>query len=131
MNAFDDIAIAPQSFAYRDLLGRDKWEAWTPTRTLWTDVGTPTISARYRVVGRQCFIQIYVDPTTSIATTAGSSYTDLPIAAKGLAGAGSMVNMTTNVAVGSCVVDVTNSRLYVPTLIASGNNFAIAAWYEV
>lgn len=120
-----------QGFAYKDLEGIDRWDSWTPTRTGWTDVGTPTVTALYRVVGRQCFFQIKVVPGTTVATTAGTSYVGLPIAAAGIGGDGSMQNQTTNIAVGACSFDVTNSRVYVPTQGASGNTFAIAGWYQV
>jgi len=42
-----------------------------------------------------------------------------------------MVNTTTNVAVGVCVVDVANSRIYVPSQSATGNTLVITGWYEV
>ena len=127
----DDPSINQQGFAYADLLGLDKWGAWTPTRTSWTDVGTPTVTALFRAVGRQCFFQIKVVPSTSVATTAGTSYVSLPIAANGIGGDASMVNRTSNVAVGSCVIDETNSRLYVPTQAASGNTFTLSGWYQI
>ena len=124
--------IVPQSFAYRDIIGQDKWlDTWTPTRTSWTDVGTPTVTARYRVVGRQCFVQIRVVPSTSVATVAGTSYVSLPIAASGLTGSFVMTDRTANQAVGTCSVDVTNSRVYVPAQVATGNTMEIAGWYEV
>lgn len=124
--------IAPQSFAYRDIIGQDKWlDTWTPTRTSWTDVGTPTVTARFRVVGRQCFVQIRVVPSTSMATVAGTSYVSLPIASAGLTGSFVMTNRTTNQSVGTCSVDVTNSRVYVPAQVATGNTLEICGWYEV
>lgn len=124
--------LALSSFAYRDIIGQDRWETtWTPTRTSWTDVGTPTVTARYRVVGRQGFVQISVVPGTTVATTAGTSYVNLPIPAAGISGLFAMTNRTTNVAVGLCSVDMTNSRVYVPTQGATGNTLEIAGWYEV
>lgn len=131
MNQLDDLPLAQQSFAYRDLIGQDKWTAWTPLRTGWTDVGTPTVTGRFRVVGRQCFVQVKVVPGTTVATVAGTSYIALPIAATGLAGEGSMMNITTLVAVGVCAVDVTNSRVYVPAQLATGNTLTIAGQYEI
>ena len=119
-----------QGFAWKDLLGQDKWETWTPIRTSWTDVGTPTVTARLRFVGRQCYLQVKIIPSTSIATTAGVSYLSLPSPAKG-DGLGAMSNITTNIAVGLCVIDSANSRLYVPSQLASGNTFTICGWYEV
>jgi len=124
--------LSPQSFAYRDIIGQDRWQdTWTPTRTSWTDVGTPTVSARFRVVGRQCFVQIRVVPGTTVATVAGTSYVNLPVVTLGLTGSFAMTNRTTNQAVGLCAVDVTNSRVYVPTQVATGNTLEIAGWYEV
>lgn len=130
-NAFDEIQIALQSFAYRDLSGQDRWTEWTPVRTGWTDVGTPTVTGRFRVVGRQCFIQVKIVPGTTVATVAGTAYIALPIAAQGLAGDASMMNITTLVAVGVCAVDVANSRLYVPTQAATGNTLTVAGWHEI
>ena len=119
------------SFAYRDFIGQDSWISWTPVRTGWTDVGTPTVTGRYRVVGRQCFFQVQVIPGTTVATTAGTSYVALPITAMGLSGNASMMNITTLIATGLCAIDVTNSRVYVPTQAASGNTLTIAGWYEI
>lgn len=132
MNDLDNQSLNRGGFSFRDIIGQDRWETtWTPTRTSWTDVGSPTVTARHRIVGRQCFFQIKVVPSTSIATTAGTSYTNLPIAAKGLGGDASMVNLTTNVAVGTAVIDAANSRCYPPSQAASGNTFLIAGWFEV
>lgn len=118
------------SFAWLNLLGQDRWTDWTPTRTGWTDVGTPTVTGRYREVGRKREFQVKVTPGTSIATTAGTSYISLPGTATGLAGSGTMQNITANTAVGVCVIDVANSRCYVPSQLASGNTFVISGWFE-
>lgn len=124
--------LAPQSWAYQNLLGIDRWDSsWVPSRTGWTDVGTPTVTARTRIIGRLCEAQVKVVPATSIATTAGTSYIALPVTAAGLSGIGVMTNLTTNVAVGVCHVDVANSRVYVPTQAASGNTFTIFVSYEI
>lgn len=130
MNVLDDLDLSRHSFAYRDLLGVDKWDIWVPVRTGWTDVGTPTVTARFKTVGRQCFFQIKVVPGTTVATTAGTSYVALPLPAKGIGGDASMVNLTTLVAVGTCAIDVATSRVYVPTQAASGNTLTICGWYE-
>ena len=128
VNAFDDIEVARHSFAYRDLLDDDYWDEFTVSASI-TVVGTPTYTGRYRFVGAQCFFQITAVATTSIATTAGTSYFALPVTAKG-DGMATMTNKTTNVSVGTCVIDVTNSRVYPPTQGASGNTFAISGWFE-
>ena len=118
------------SFAYRDITGQDKWVTWTPVASI-TVVGTPTYTGRFRIVGRQCFWQISAVSDTSIATTAGTSYWELPVTAKGTVGMATMTNDTTNIAVGVCHVDVSTSRVYPPSQVASGNTFVIAGWHEV
>ena len=42
-----------------------------------------------------------------------------------------MDNRTSNVAIGACVIDTVNLRVYVPSQVASGNNFSISGWFEV
>lgn len=130
MNVFDGVQIHQAGFAYRDLLDVDQWDAFAPTASL-TLVGTPTYTGRFRIVGKQCFFQISAVSSTSIASTAGTHYFDLPITAKGIGGVATMTNDTTNIAVGTCHIDVTNSRCYVPSQAASGNIFNICGWYEV
>jgi hypothetical protein len=130
LNALDDVLIDPASFAYRDLLGIDRWESFTVTASI-TLVGDATYSGRYRFVGRQCFFQISAVASTSIETTAGTSYFNLPIAAKGIGGVANMTNASTNVAVGVCVIDVANSRVYPPTQAASADTFHIVGWFEI
>jgi len=130
MNPFDNVSVAKESFAYNDLVGQGKWENWTPTFSL-TAVGTPTYSGRFRQLGRCVQFQVKIVPATSIATTAGTSYMDLPVVAKGYAGIATMTNDTTNVAVGVAHIDVANSRCYPPTQGASGNTFTLSGFYEV
>lgn len=117
-------------FTARDAVGIDRWESWTPTYSL-TTVGAVTISGRYRVIGRKCEFQVSISAATSIATTAGTHYIDLPIAAKGLSGMAVMTNDTTNIAVGVAHLDVSTSRAYLPTQAASGNTFNVAGSYEI
>lgn len=123
-------SLAPESFSWRDIMGQDRWENFTPTRSGWTDVGDPVVSGRYRIIGRKCEFQIRVVPSTTVATTAGTSYVLLPVPAKGIAGDGSMANITTLIAIGVCVIDIANSRVYVPSQVATGNTLTIAGWYE-
>lgn len=124
------LSLKKESFSFQDLIGQDTWISWTPTRTSWTDVGTPTVAARYKRIGRHCYFQILVTPETTCETTAGTSYTNLPIPAAGLAGTGSM-GLSPNVAIGSIQIDVANSRCYVPTQAATASSFTIAGWYEI
>lgn len=119
--------------SYGTVPGVGAWASYVPTRTGWTDVGTPTVTARYCQLGALCFVQIKVVPSTTIATVAGSSYVSLPLAcgASSIGGDGSMENLTTLVAIGICTFDVANSRLYVPSQGATANTLTISAWYEV
>ena len=128
---FDNLDIDTRSFSYRDLIGQDKWETFTPTFTNLTVVGATTYVGRFRVVGRQCFFQVSLLAATSIASTAGSTYMALPVTPQGIAGMGTMANETTDIAVGVCSIDATNGRCYLPSQIASANTFTLAGWYEV
>ena len=124
-------SMKPESFSFKNLRGIDRWESWSPIRVGWTDVGAPTVTGLLHVVGQQCFFQVEVIPFTSVATVAGTSYIELPIAAQGLCGDGSMVNAATLVAIGNCAFDVANSRVYVPAQIATGDTLTIGGWFEI
>lgn len=130
MNAFDNVQIDQKGFSWRDLLDVDQWDSFTVSVSL-VVVGTPTYFGRYRIVGRQCQFQVSLISSTSIASTAGTHYITLPIQAKGIAGIATMTNNTTNVAVGICHVDVTDSRCYLPTQLASGDAFTVCGSYEI
>jgi hypothetical protein len=41
------------------------------------------------------------------------------------------MNDTTNIAVGTCHIDVSTSRAYLPTQVASGNAFLLCGSYEI
>lgn len=129
MNKFDDVPISEQSFAYLDLTGQDKWTEWAVSYSFATATDLVVVG-RFKVVGKMCFWQIR-SSGTSLATTAGTSYITLPVAAKGYGGMGTMTNDTTNVAVGVCHIDTATSRCYLPSQTASGNTFTIAGWFEI
>lgn len=131
MNELDDKTLNQRGFAFRDLLGIDRWEAFTPAFTSLTVVGATTYTGRFRVVGRLCQFQVTLLAATSIASTAGTTYMALPVTAAGIAGIGSMMNNTTNIAVGDGVIDATNSRFYLPTQGASSDTFALYGEYEI
>ena len=107
-----------------------RWTSFTAARTGWTDVGTPTVTARYCQIGGAVFFQVKVVPGTTVATTAGTSYISLPVAAAGLSGHASMGDATTLISVGQCVFDVANSRCYVPSQVATADILTIAGFYE-
>ena len=129
MNEFDNAIIDKRSFSYRDVLGQGKWETWTVSYSFATATSL-TVSGRFLVVGNLCFFQVK-STGTSLATTAGTSYIDMPIAAKGYGGNGMMADDTTNISVGTGPVDVATNRFYPPTQGASGNDFVFTGFYEV
>lgn len=130
MNAFDDVEINLRGFSYRDLLSVDRWDDFTVSASL-TLVGALTALGRYRIVGAQAFFQVSLVAVTSIATTAGTHYVSLPITAKGIGGVATMTNDSTNIAVGVCHIDVTDSRCYLPAQAASANTFNVCGWFEI
>ena len=130
-NPFDDIQIDPNSWAWSELQGRDRWETFDPVFGSLTIVGTPAYLGRLRQIGAECEFQVQFSAGTSIASTAGTDYLNLPITAKGLAGIAVMTNDTTNIAVGVCHIDVATSRCYLPAQVASGNVFNLCGSYEI
>ena len=119
-------------FAARDLRGMDRWETYTPTRTGWTDVGTPTVSGRFRLVGKQCFWQVIVTPGTTCATTGGTSCVSLPVTpAPGTAGDGVATDATGFRSIGALAYDMTNKLAYIETYAATAHVFHLAGNYEV
>lgn len=131
MNMLDEKELDQASFAYRDILSQDVWQTFTPVFGSITVVGATSYSGRYRIVGKQFQFQVQFSAATSIASTAGTDYLTLPKTAKGLAGMAVMTNDTTNIAVGLCHIDVTNSRCYLPSQVASGNVFNLCGQYEI
>lgn len=107
--------------------------AWSPTLTGFTAVGSPTVTGRYFTSGRMCFAQIKIVPGTTIASIAGTSYTDLPVApaASGMAGLITAANLTTLIGLGTGVLDYANAKSYPPAWGASTNTFELAIAYEV
>ena len=123
--------VDEKSFAYRDIKGQDVWTSFSPVFGSLTVVGATSYSGRYRIVGRKLEFQVQLSAATSIASVAGTDYLNLPATAKGLAGMAVMTNDTTNVAVGVCHIDISTSRCYLPTQVASGNTFKLCGWYEI
>lgn len=128
-NAFDDVNVNKFGFAYLDLIGQGKWETWTVTYSFATATAL-TVSGRFLIVGNICFFQVK-STGTSLATTAGTSYIDMPVTAKGYGGGGMMFNDTTHVNVGTGNVSVSGNKFYPPTQGASGNDFVFTGSYEV
>lgn len=120
-----------QGFAFRDIIGQDRWDAFTPVFGSLTVIGATSYTGRLRIVGKSVEGQVTLSAATSIASVAGTDYLNLPIAAGGIAGFGVMTNDTTNIAVGTCHLDVTTSRLYLPTQAASAQVFTLYFTYEI
>lgn len=120
------------SFAWHDIIGDERWFSFTPVPVSLTVVGAASYSGRWRGVGRSTQFQMQLSAATSIASTAGTTYVPLPVTpAKGLAGMAVMTDATTGIAVGLCHIDITNSRVYLPALSASGDTFNVFGEYEV
>lgn len=140
MNDLDDQPLNREGFAFRDMVGQDRWEPFTPVFGSLTVVGATSYTGRLRIVGKSVEGQVKFSAATSIASVAGTDYLTLPIDKRdatgtlipvGLAGFGVMTNDTTNVAVGLCHLDVTTSRLYLPTQAASASVFNLYFTYEI
>ena len=112
-------------------MGFDRWNDFAPGFTGLTVVGATNYSGRFRRTGKMAQVQVRFSAATSVAAVAGTTYLELPIAAKGLSGMGVMTNLTTNIGVGLCHVDVVNSRLWLPSQAASISVFTLFAEYEV
>lgn len=123
--------LSEQSFSYRDITGQDKWTSFDPVFGSLTVVGATSYTGRYRIVGKSVQFQVKFSAATSIASTAGTDYLNLPVTASGLCGMAVMTNDTTNISVGVCHLDVSTSRCYLPTQTASGNTFNLCGWYEI
>ena len=129
MNELDNEPIDKTSFAFNDLRGRDGWQTFTVTYSFATATSL-TVIGRCKFVGRMCFWQVQ-SSGTSIATTAGASYIDLPIPAKGFGGVTQMFNDTANTGVAGGGISVSDSRYYPPTQAASADTFTFSGWYEI
>lgn len=134
MDALLGREIDPNSFAFLNAIGEDRWAEFTPVFGSLTVVGALAYYGRHRFVGRKYEFQVKFSAATSIASAAGTDYLTLPVVAVGYAGMATMTNSTTNVAVGVCHVKVTAGaagRVYLPAQVASANVFLIAGWCEV
>ena len=131
-NIFDDATIDTKGFAYRDMLGLDRWDPFTVTASTFTS-GTVSTIGRFRLIGKECQFQVQISASVSVSSTAGVHYVALPTVAKGLGGVATMIDATTRVAVGTCYIETstTPGRCYMPTQAASGDIFRLCGWYEI
>ena len=131
MNLLDDKTLSEKSFSYSDILGQDRWISFTPVFGSLTVIGATSYTGRLRIVGRSVQFQVQFSAATSVASVAGTDYLTLPITARGLTGFAVMTNDTANTAVGVCHLDVSTSRCYLPTQVASANVFNLCGQYEI
>lgn len=108
---------------------------WTPTFTNLTVVngtGGATYAGRYSRIGRTVFytITITCTGTATTASTAGTTYCDLPVAAT-QDDTVAVANSTTKLAIGDGFLDSTNDRCYPASWTATGNKIIISGKYEV
>ena len=131
-NIFDDADIDTKGFAYRDILGLDRWDPYTVTASTFISGNVSTVG-RFRLIGKECQFQVALSASVSVSSTAGVHFVNLPTVAKGLGGIATMTDATTKVAVGICHIEVstTPGRVYLPTQAASGDIFKICGRYEV
>lgn len=116
----------------RLLLPNQAWKTFTPVFTNLVNVGSPVLTGRFYKSNGKVFVQVKIVPGTTSAVTAGTTYFDLPSPAgsEAIAGDGSMMDLTTLVAIGVCAFDLTNSRCYPPTRAATSDAMVISGWYE-
>lgn len=114
------------------LLTDRTWQAFTPSFTNLTNVGSPVITGRFIQGDGRVFFQVKIVPGTTSASTAGSTYFALPTTANsaGISGNGNMADLTTLIAIGACAFDIANSRCYPPSQAATGDSLVISGWYE-
>lgn len=108
---------------------------WTPTFTNLTVVngtGGATYAGRYTRIGRTVFYTstITCTGTATTASTAGTTYCDLPVAAA-QDDTVDVANSTTKLAIGGGFLDSTNDRCYPASWTATGNKIIISGKYEV
>lgn len=116
-------------FAHTEDTGQD----WTPTWSSLTTVGSVTHTGRiYRLSSSLIYFRATI--TTSgggtTASTAGTTYISNFPATAAFNGACVAVNTTTNQAIGSGVINATNSRIYTPAWIATSNGITISGTIE-
>ena len=108
---------------------------WTPTfsnLTVVNGTGAATYAGRYSRIGRTIFytVKISCSGTATTASTAGTTYCDLPITAA-QDDTVTTSNKTTLLGIGTGLLDSTNDRCYPSSWVATGNTIIISGKYEV
>jgi hypothetical protein len=111
-----------------ELLADYEEGTWTPNLTNMTVVGSPSVAGTYTKIGRFVYFECRVS-STSIASTAGTSYiSGLPFTA-GQVSSFIAINASSSVALGSGQVNGT--ILYTPTFSPLGATISCSGSYEV
>ena len=108
--------------------------AWSPTFTNLTVIngtGGATYVGRYTRLGRMVFWEVTITCTGTATTesSSGTTYHNLPISAV-RDSCSLCANRTSNVAIGTGVLDSVNDRNYSPTWGATGNLIVLSGQYE-
>jgi hypothetical protein len=108
---------------------------WSPTFTSLTEVpggGSITKTGSYSRIGKYVYftVQIVCTGGATTASTAGSTYCDLPITAS-IDDTCTVADTTTNVAIGNGAINGSTSSCYPATWGATGNTIIISGKYEV
>jgi hypothetical protein len=93
-------------------------QTFTPVITNWTNVGTPTITAKLVKKGKLVTFTVKVAPGTSIKSVAGSSYISLPVAEWGgllIEGAASVVDSNAATATYGSALITTSGTVWLPS----------------
>lgn len=68
---------------FNQIFTGDTGTSWTPTFTSLGSTGTPTITGVYYKIGPLCYFNVTITPATDTTSTAGVTYCDLPLTARG------------------------------------------------
>lgn len=99
---------------YLTLSGEQETRTFTPTLTGWTNVGAPTITAKYLKKGKLVYFTILVIPGTSVSTTLNTSYITLSGFGPTMASSANVVG-DNNVNYGNSNIDL-NGNIWMQTI---------------
>lgn len=103
----------PWLLFFNSMFAGDAGNAWTPTFTSLTEVGTPTITGRYYQISKYlCYFNILITPGTNTSATAGTTYVNnfpLTMNANGFC-----VSASNNLGGGLGMAVASSNRIYVP-----------------
>lgn len=105
----------------------DTGTSFTPTFTSLTTVGAPTFAAKYYKIGPLCYFNITITPSTSTTAIAGTTYSNLPLTARGN---GIVFAVSGNLGDGPGMISVSENRAYVPAWSAVTVPLTVIGIYE-